>query len=59
MTPAETIEVGIGNALAAGDVHAAVDMLRVLAGIDPRRAELVHEAMQLGIALHPSRGDGR
>jgi hypothetical protein len=53
--PAEQIEEGICNALAAGDVHAAVDMLRVLATVDPRRAELVLDVMQASIALHPSR----
>lgn len=53
MPEADVVEAGICNALAAGDIHAAVDMLRVLAAINPSRAELVYEAMRLGIALHP------
>jgi len=48
---ADQLETGIGNALAARDVVAAVEMLRVLAGVDARRADLVLKTMEVGLAI--------
>lgn len=56
-TEAEAIEIGIGNALAAQDVEAAVDMLRVLAGIDPHRAARVLRTIEVGIDIARERSE--
>lgn len=48
---ADQLEAGIANALAAGDLEAVEAMLRVLYVVDFRRACLVVEAIELGIAI--------
>lgn len=48
---ADQLEAGIANALKARDMQAAVDMLKVLCGIDMDRALAVHETMLAGLTV--------
>jgi hypothetical protein len=48
---ADQLEGGICNALAAGDIGAVGDFLRVLVGIDPIRAEKVYETLRVAVWL--------
>lgn len=48
---ADQLEAGIANALKARDMQAAVDMLKVLCGVDMKRALAVHETMLAGLVV--------
>lgn len=52
---AATLETIIGEALKARDFKAVVAAVRILATVDPARAEAMLDALQLGIAVAMAR----
>lgn len=48
---ADQLEAGIVNALKAQDMKAAIDILKVLCGVDMDRALAVHETMLAGLTV--------
>jgi hypothetical protein len=47
----DDIEVAIANALKARDLDAVAQLLRTLAMLDEARAQVVHDTLELGVAL--------
>lgn len=51
---ADQLETGIGNAIKAHDVKAAVEILEALAAVDLDRATKVYEVLQVALVIGAS-----
>lgn len=47
----DDLATGIERAMKARDFEAVVDLLKALVGVDPHRASLIYDTLQVGIAL--------
>jgi hypothetical protein len=48
---ADQLTEGVRRALQARDMEAVADFLRVLAAVDPRRAQDVQDTLELGLVI--------